>query len=142
MLAANSTVHAGRAAPHRAPRHPGDADRRERTPDPGLGARDEAVKPGSASCSEASSPNSPIGSGQQDNSQFHRHGHWAPPGERLCGQFIEVDKFLQIDLLGAGRRLEGEIVRGNSAPVFQSLIWTLYCGPWSTALEVMTYRQG
>ncbi len=27
-------------------------------------------------------------------------------------------------------------------PVFQSLIWILYCGEWGISLEVMTYRQG
>ena len=67
--------------------------------------------PENGSSSEGLEPDKADRSGQQDNSQFRCHGHWPPPIENCLGQFIDVDELLQIDLLGVGRRLEGELVR-------------------------------
>ena len=108
-----AVVHADRAAPHRAARHAGDADRRERPTDPGLGGRDKTAKAWRRKLFQSSKPD--------QLRWFRRAGSFSVSWSwslgtfwrKLCWQFIDVDEFLEVDLLGVGRRLEGEIVRGN-----------------------------
>jgi len=51
---------------------------------------------------------------------------------------IDIDEFLSSIFLAPSGALKAKSSAATSAPAFQSLIWMLYCGPWSTALDVMT----
>jgi hypothetical protein len=71
MQRLSAVVNARRAAPRRTARDPGHADRRERTPDDGLGGRDDAVDTRDRKPSSEFERNQPYGAAQnKDANRF------------------------------------------------------------------------
>ena len=86
-----TVICAVRAAPRRAPGHPGNTHCRSAPTFPGLGSRDETVCPGGdrkpLSKVEPTKADDP---GENNDSQLLRHGHWAPPLLKFFGNALII----------------------------------------------------
>ena len=61
-------------------------------------------------------------------------------GDSASGQAAGTGSEFDDGSLGSGSSAKSS--DATASPVFQSLIWILYCGPYATSLEVMTNRHG
>ena len=69
--------------------------------------------PGIESCWPSSSPQRPTIPASKKMPSFFDSAHLCSSWGEAVGQFIDVADILQLDLLGVGRSLEGEIVGGD-----------------------------
>src|SRR5262252_763324 len=133
-----TVIDANRAAPGGAPRHPGNAHRRERTPHYSLGRRDEAVYAGDREplskfeCTKADDP------GHQQDSESLRQSHFLPPTAKIFGNSSMSERSFISTFLALVAFLKAKSSDPTSAPLFQSLIVMLYSGACATLLLVMT----
>src|SRR5215471_18622440 len=133
-----TVIDANRAAPGGAPRHPGNAHRRERTPHYSLGRRDDAVYAGDREplskfeCTKAEDP------GHQDDPESLRHSHFLPPTAKIFGNSSMLGRSFRSTFLALVAFLKLNSSDPTSLSVFQSLIVRLYSGACATLVLVMT----
>src|SRR5271165_2342811 len=140
-----AVIDAGRAAARCAPRNPGNADGRQRTPDHRLGAHDQAVKAGDRQLVAEFHAADRDHSREQQQAELLPRAHHLSPIRKLLGRslmsliFARSPSSICFAPAGAAKL---KPVDATSLPVFQSRIWMLYSGLPATTLDAMSYRHG